>query len=63
MPSSSHKRLQDDRRTRQLHTITNNSNPNVIPNRFSGEESAFRPERTADSSDLKVLGMTVVFLG
>jgi len=29
----------------------------VIPNHFSGEESAFRPE-TADSSRLKPLGMT-----
>jgi hypothetical protein len=35
----------------------------VIPNRFSGEESAGFSwvMGKADSSDLKVLGMTVVF--
>ena len=33
--------------------------PLVIPSRFSGEESAVAfPEEPADSSDLKVLGMT-----
>jgi len=32
---------------------------NVIPNRFSGEESACFQSHKADSADLKVLGMTI----
>ena len=59
MPSSSHLRLQDDRRSRELHVITNNSTPAVIPGPLGPRNLLFANGK-ADSSPLKRFGMTEV---